>query len=358
MDVPLFPAPLEIQTTYTGDALKIRQDGTGDGLTVFDGSTVEATFGASTFTFANPLDMSAAIISNIGNAGTDFTSAGGLSLTDDLDMTADPILNIGNAGTDFLTNGGLTLANAEIITTGGLTVTNGGIIVTEDGVDTNGTPLYLGADRGAYLDESSDDIIQTILATGSGLFRIITGNLSVGNGTPTQAQNGEDAYVEGKLEIDELAYLDGGAQTPAGTAQGIGFESWVPATVITSTNGALWTIPGSQKWLIKGVFCNVTTNFDCTGDDCQLIIGDDTDTDGYLVLADATLQAADTEGTGWPAGWQGFAAATIGAFLDGITTGFPQVAAQTIDIDIRDVSAGTDPTAGAATCYLRYTRFE
>ena len=35
-----------------------------------------------------------------------------------------------------------------------------------------------------------------------------------------------------------------------------------------------------------------------------LVIGDGNDADGFCVLADAELQAADTEGTGWAAGWQ------------------------------------------------------
>ena len=128
------------------------------------------------------------------------------------------------------------------------------------------------------------------------------------------------------------------------------------AAIITSTNGTLWTVPASQTWLIKRVICHITTNFDCTGDDCALIIGDGNDTDGFLVLADAELQTADTEGTGFAAGWQGMVAATVGAYLDP-EHAFIYAATDTIDIDIRDVSAGTNPTAGAGTCYLDYARW-
>jgi hypothetical protein len=39
---------------------------------------------------------------------------------------------------------------------------------------------------------------------------VLTGNLKVGNGVPTQTQDGEDLYVEGMLEVDGAIYADGG----------------------------------------------------------------------------------------------------------------------------------------------------
>ena len=62
---------------------------------------------------------------------------GGQQLGGPLDMNANIISNIGNAGTDFLANGGLTLANALTVTTGGITVTgNSTITGTLGGVTT------------------------------------------------------------------------------------------------------------------------------------------------------------------------------------------------------------------------------
>lgn len=157
----------------------------------------------------------------------------------------------------------------------------------------------------------------------------------------------------------KLSILDGGGLSQAtDTQNGIGFSSWDSAAVITTTNGALWTVPTGQVWIVAGVFCKITTNFDCTGDDCALTIGDGNDADGFLVLADAAMQATDTEGTGWPAGYEGFAAATVGAYLDGGGWGFPYAATDTIDIDIKDASDSSNPTAGAATCWLNYTRIQ
>ena len=76
------------------------------------------------------------------------------------------------------------------------------------------------------------------------------------------------------------------------------------------------------------------------------------------VAADAELQKADTEGTGFSAGWQGMAAGTIGAYLDGIDSGFV-MAATTVPITITyliDETSGESITTGAATIYVTYTR--
>lgn len=157
--------------------------------------------------------------------------------------------------------------------------------------------------------------------------------------------------------------LSGGSTIPGSITNAIDNENVgnLPtidsAAIITSTNGATWTVGASETWLVHNVFCEITTNFDCTGNDCQLKIGDGNNDDGFLLLADAALQAADTEGTGFAAGWQGLYTDTIGAYLYP-GGGFIYAATDTIDIDIRDVSGGTNPTAGAGTCYIRYTRFE
>ena len=51
-------------------------------------------------------------------------------------------------------------------------------------------------------------ILATLASTGS--FEISTGNLKVGNGTPSNTLDGEDVYVEGGLEVDGAARYDGG----------------------------------------------------------------------------------------------------------------------------------------------------
>ena len=229
------------------------------------------------------------------------------------------------------------------------------------------------------------------------------GYIKIGSGTPNTTLDGADLYVEGSLEVDDILNLDssvsisdtlgvggatvlnggltmdtnkftvadgtgntsiagtaniGGAVTLAYDVENIRLPSIMSETIITSTDGALWTIADGEIWYIHAVFCHVTTNFDCDGDDCTLNIGDGNDADGLLDLDDGELQTTDTEGTGAPAGWQGFMSGdTAGAYLvNGV--GFIYSSTETIDIAIEDASGHTDPTAGAATCYLVYTRLE
>lgn len=178
------------------------------------------------------------------------------------------------------------------------------------------------------------------------------------SGTPVASISGAGALTVASQSGGDTTFT-GNITQAVGNASGIenvgNLPTWQSAAITAASDAALWTVGSSEKWVVHRVICNITTNFDCTGDDCALIIGDGNDTDGFLVLADAEMQTADTEGTGFAAGWQGLVAATVGAYLDPEQT-FVYAAADTIDIDIRDVSAGTDPSAGAGTCYINYTR--
>ena len=165
-----------------------------------------------------------------------------------------------------------------------------------------------------------------------------------------------DVLVDDQLQVGSSLIADADIQAVR-DVEHRNLPSVMTASVITSTNGALWTVGTNEIWLVHDVKCHVATNFDCTGDDCALKIGDGNDDDGFLVLADAELQAADTEGTGFEPGWQGMTAATRGAYLEA-TGGYVYQSTETIDIDLRDASAGTNPTAGAGTCYLFYTRID
>jgi len=185
-----------------------------------------------------------------------------------------------------------------------------------------------------------------------------TGTLSVEDLAST-----DDATVADDLTVTDDLLVTGLINWTYGE-ENIGLPS-VISTAITWTaaaggTGAVTTIADGEVWFVHAVFVNVTTNFDCTGDDTTLVVGDGTDGDGFVVLADAELQAADTEQTGSPAGWQGLVAATMGVFLDGAVSSAPHIyapsgAAETIDWLI-DEGSGETITAGAATIYVIYTR--
>lgn len=192
----------------------------------------------------------------------------------------------------------------------------------------------------------------------------LSDDLKIGNGTPGVTLNGEDAYVEGTLEVDGATTLDGavdlnGVVTSDEDIEHIGVVTHL-TTAFTYTAAAggtvtLATIGAGEEWWVQGVYLEVTTNFDCTGDDCVMTIGDGNDVDGFCVLADAELQAADTEGTGWSAGWQCQVAATRGVYQDG-TGGFMYDEGSTETIDAVLSASGNDFSAGAATAHIFYTR--
>ena len=74
------------------------------------------------------------------------------------------------------------------------------------------------------------------------------------------------------------------------------------------------------------------------------------------------MQTADTEGTGFPAGWQGLVPATQGVYVDSAAGSSnyiyaPSGAAETIDWLV-DEASGETLTAGAATIYVVYTRIQ
>jgi len=140
--------------------------------------------------------------------------------------------------------------------------------------------------------------------------------------------------------------------------ENIGLPTVITADIVTSTlTGTVATIADGEVWLVHSVFVQTTTNFDCTGNDCTLTVGDGNDADGFLAAADASIQAAFTEATGYQAGFYGIEAASGGAYtLDdgGPFVYAPSGADETIDYAI----GGTDPAAGAATIYVVYTRIQ
>lgn len=119
------------------------------------------------------------------------------------------------------------------------------------------------------------------------------------------------------------------------------------------TTGVAFTAQAGEVFEIVDVYYEVTSNFNCTGDDCTLDLGDGGDADGYLNCADADLQTTYTDYTGAPAGWGGLdGTAPTGAYLVGgsnIVDG-----AETLDYAL----GGTSLVAGAADIYIVYRRIQ
>ncbi|MFA5121894.1 hypothetical protein [Zavarzinia sp.] len=111
-------------------------------------------------------------------------------------------------------------------------------------LDDLGLIFGTGSDVTVKYDEAGTDRLTVTTAAGYGL-NVLTGNLYVGNGVPGQTVNGEDAYIEGLLEVDGVANFDGGAKIIDDVALTFGSdadativydETTTDDLIITSTN--------------------------------------------------------------------------------------------------------------------------
>lgn len=116
---------------------------------------------------------------------------------------------------DLQSGGSANVAEFRVASTPVWYVTSGGNTVqtgtdTRSGnLDLNGNDLIIDTDGDSILDENTDDAIRLTLGGATGTFSVLTGNFKVGNGSPSTAQDAEDAYVEGGFEVDGTTRLDG-----------------------------------------------------------------------------------------------------------------------------------------------------
>lgn len=266
------------------------------------------------------------------------TNFDSLALSEDLVVGDDATI-----GDDLAVTGGLTVAGTPV---------SGGS--PSGAYDLNGGDLTVDADADTILDEVSDDNIRMTSGAATGLWNILTGNLKVGNGTPTSTLNGEDLYVEGGVEAD-------GGFVGAANVQNLFVPTYATASfTYTSAAGGtvdLFTIPAGQIWMVADLRVRITEDFAATGDDSILLIGDDANDDGYcenVAAYDATHQID----SGWPLGWV-CEGGQKGSYINPQNIGgsFPAEGPTDITVTI-DETSGESITSGAATVYLLYTRIQ
>lgn len=392
-----FAFPAEYRTGTTGAAFQVRQDGSGSILNLQDGSVSEYTFDQSSATFTNPLVSNGGLDANGQEVTLDADAD--TSLTADTDDQVDveiggaDIMTLKDFGTATLGGAGTTrhlfeiADSTNVMTTGtnvlsflnidaGIGNSTGGTnsvhgLLIDDisgdaqntetaitvgtgwdlGLDLSGTPLDLDADNDTSITADTDDQID-IEISGADDFRFTANTLTVLSGSTLAVPSGAAADIDGTVDLD-------GVVTNADGLEHMMFPTYATAsfTYTAAAGGTvqLFTIGASEEWIVHGLWLEVTTNFDAVGDDAVVHLGDSNDTDGFCVLSDTELQTADTEGTGWKAGWQCQVAATRGVYQDG-TGGFIYDGTETIDAVIS--AAGNDLSAGAATAHILYTRIQ
>jgi hypothetical protein len=255
-----------------------------------------------------------------------------------IDGDAASNVNVAGAGVD------LTLESeaGRLILKGDEAVANGITIDANDAV-TTGLDIDVGSVSGVTIDG---------------------GLVDIGGGSGATADGDNDLLVAGDVEVDGTLDADG-VINQAVNLENLGMLPSVATQAFTYTAAAggtvtLFTIADGEIWLVHDIYINVTTNFDATGDDATIDVGDGNDVDGLCNLDDAELQTTDVEVTGSAAGWQCFGSTdVIGAYITS-GRGFiyaPSGAAETIDAVI-DETSGETISAGAATAYIVYTRIQ
>ncbi len=222
-------------------------------------------------------------------------------------------------------------------------------VLTASIIDINANQLDLDADNDTSITADTDDQIDIeIAAADEWVFTADQLDATLGQVVNIGAA-GTDFNTVGGLNIAQDTESVGSLPTIVSTA--------FTYTAAAGGTGTIATVGANEVWFIHAVYINVTTSFTATGDDALLTIGDGNDANGLLDLVDAELQVAATEGTGAPAGWQGFMGTGVrGAYLaEGL--GFIYDGTDTIDWLV-DETSGETITSGAATVYVVYTRIQ
>jgi peptidoglycan hydrolase-like protein with peptidoglycan-binding domain len=169
-------------------------DVTGDDLTV----------GGSNFT----VDVSTG---NVTTAGS-LTVSGSQTLSGSETITGNLTVNgnttLGSDAADTLTVNATSTFASTTVFTGAVTFNNDNTVSTSKKIQFRDTGLYINSSADGILDIVSD-ATTTLTVAAANSVNILTGNLKVGNGVPSVALSGEDAYIEGTFEVDGNTRLDG-----------------------------------------------------------------------------------------------------------------------------------------------------
>lgn len=251
------------------------------------------------------------------------TNFGSIHLAD-TNATATPVFMVNSTGSSVIAefrDSGTPVAQ----------IVDGGSFIMSAGFDFNGQTVTIDADADTALAATVDDEITTTLGAATGSFGIATGNLRVGNGTNGVTLNGEDAYIEGTLEVDGLTTLDGGADFNAAS---VILDADADTTLIASIDDIVTYTIGAAT----GSVDIATGNFK-VGDGTPAFTqnGEDAYIEGTTELAGDVIVGAQT---------------SISVVLGGVPitpTGMYQPiisAVETTGATVNDVGAPADDTTG------------
>ncbi|MDD5244084.1 MAG: hypothetical protein PHU49_08705 [Syntrophorhabdaceae bacterium] len=102
------------------------------------------------------------------------------------------------------------------------------------------------------IDQSGANMTVTPAATG--YLNIKTGNLKVGNGTPTTTLNGEDAYVEGTFEVDGVPRFDNTSMIIRGVTYTLPAADGTAGQALTTDGSAALTWAAAGGVTLDGAY--------------------------------------------------------------------------------------------------------
>ncbi len=124
----------------------------------------------------------------------------------------------------------------------------GGAITLDDGSGASPSLILKdGTDETATFSKVDAGYLTLTTDATDGL-NILTGSLKVGNGVPTNTVNGEDAYVEGGLEVDGATLLDGAVNMTSTIAIGGTGMTSTAAELNYNDVTTLGTLAASKAW--------------------------------------------------------------------------------------------------------------
>lgn len=168
--------------TFSGNLLQLASNGAASGNFVSLQSTAAAT--------GNFIDISS-------------TNATATATPINIDLNnGDNVNNVFVLTTDETTESGTSAGTVKAL------ITSDGEFFSDVGFSAGATTNYYDGQI-TDNDANADNYFDVNLAAGADSFRILTGNLFVGNGSPDSTLNGEDFYVEGGAEFDGPLRFDG-----------------------------------------------------------------------------------------------------------------------------------------------------
>ncbi len=256
--------------------------------------------------------VNAAFSYGSGGVG-DLRVADQLEVMDDLFVDNDLIIGASVSSTETITNASFSLSGNDLFAASDVGIEgnlylDGDVAVDGDDITSDGdititgaTGLNLVATTGTLdLSTSAATNITATLGGATNLFNILTGNLKIGTGTPTNTQDGEDLYVTGRFEADGDVRIDNAFAVNNATTSDSYINMSSTGDFVIQDNGTGYFTFNNDRSIDYSSNQTTTDPFDFTVDSVTSGNGMDFSVDGlttgrglYVTSTSGSLSSAD-----------------------------------------------------------------